>query len=193
MGRRVINGPDPCPQRFAAEAGSLKEAAGAGGKRMNIDIICVGKLKEKYLTEAAAEYSKRLSKFCRLQIAELPETRLEAETEAAEQAVIRAESEAIEKKIKRGPDCYTVALDVRGRQLSSEELAAKLAELQVSGKSRVSFLIGGSLGMSEELMSGCDLRLSFSRMTFPHQLMRVIMLEQIYRAFKINAGEKYHK
>ncbi|MBQ2059232.1 MAG: 23S rRNA (pseudouridine(1915)-N(3))-methyltransferase RlmH [Firmicutes bacterium] len=160
---------------------------------MNIEIICVGKLKEKYLREAAAEYSKRLSKFCRLQVTELPETRLESETPAAEQAVVLAESEAIARKIKRGPDCFTVALDVRGRELSSEELASELASLQLSGKSRVSFLIGGSLGMSEELMRSCDLRLSFSRMTFPHQLMRVIMLEQIYRAFKINAGEKYHK
>ena len=160
---------------------------------MTIEIICVGKLKERYWTEAAAEYSKRLSRFCRLVITELPETRLQGEGEAAEQAVIKSESEAIASRVTRGQDCFTVALDVRGRELSSEELASKLSETQLAGKSRITFLIGGSLGMSEELMRSCDMRLSFSRMTFPHQLMRVIILEQIYRAFKINAGERYHK
>ena len=160
---------------------------------MTIEIICVGKLKERYLTDAVMEYSKRLSRFCRLIVTELPETRLQGEGEAAEQAVIRSESEAIAARMTRGQACFSNALGVRGRELSSEELASKISELQLSGKSRLSFLIGGSLGMSEELMESCDMRLSFSRMTFPHQLMRVIILEQIYRAFKINAGEKYHK
>ncbi|MBQ4507065.1 MAG: 23S rRNA (pseudouridine(1915)-N(3))-methyltransferase RlmH [Firmicutes bacterium] len=160
---------------------------------MTIEIICVGKLKEKFWTAAAEEYSKRLSRFCRLNISELPETRLAGEGEAAEQAVIRSESEALASRLPSGPDCFSIALDVKGRELSSEEFALRLSELQLQGKSRISFLIGGSLGMSEELKARCDMRLSFSKMTFPHQLMRVIMLEQIYRAFKINAGEKYHK
>ena len=159
---------------------------------MNIEIICVGKLKESYWRDAAAEYSKRLGRFCKLEIIELPESRLPDKAgPAEEQAVIRTESEAISAKI--GKDSYVIALDVRGKKLDSPGLAEKIAALQLGGKSKISFIIGGSLGLSEELLQSADYRLSFSDMTFPHQLMRVILLEQIYRAFKINANETYHK
>jgi len=160
---------------------------------MTIELICIGKLKEKFFAEAVLEYSKRLSKFCRLVITQLPETRLEGSSRAQEEAVINSESRAIEAKLRPSNDSYIIALAVKGEALSSEALAERVQALQVSGKSRLVFVIGGSLGLSEELMKKCDMRLSFSEMTFPHQLMRVILLEQIYRAFKINAGETYHK
>ena len=174
---------------------------------MTIEIICTGKLKEKFWQDAAAEYIKRLSRFCRLTVTELAEARLAGSSEADEKAVVDAESRAVLAKIGRGSDksgkdravqpdrsqTYVIALDVKGRALSSEALAARLSELTLSGKSHIIFVIGGSYGMSEELLSACDMRLSFSNMTFPHQLMRVILLEQIYRSFKINAGETYHK
>ena len=180
---------------------------------MTIEISCTGKLKEKYWQDAAAEYSKRLSRFCKLKITELPEARLAGNSEADEKAVIEAESRAVLAKLGRPSfsgnvqekgsagkasqsdraQSFVAALDVRGKELSSEALAAKLSDLALSGKSRIVFIIGGSLGLSEELLKACDMRLSFSPMTFPHQLMRVILLEQVYRAFKINAGETYHK
>ena len=161
---------------------------------MTVEIICVGKLKESYWRDAAAEYIKRLGRFCRPEVTELAESRLPDKAgEAEEQAVIKAESDAILAKISRGNDTYVIALDVLGKKLDSPQLAKKIASLQLSGKSRIVFVIGGSLGLSEDLLKAADYRLSFSDMTFPHQLMRVILLEQIYRAFKINAGETYHK
>ena len=160
---------------------------------MTIEIICVGKLKEKYWQDAAAEYSKRLGRFCVLKITELPEVRLTGSSAADEAAVVEAESRAIMAKLSPGPQSFTIALAIKGKSLSSEALAEKIAGLGLDGKSRIVFVIGGSLGLSEELLSACDMRLSFSAMTFPHQLMRVVLLEQIYRAFKINAGESYHK
>ena len=162
---------------------------------MNIEIICVGKLKEKYWTDAIAEYSKRLGRFCRLTITELPEVRLADNAGPAEEAaVIKAESENILKKLEgRGNGSYVIALDVLGKQKTSEELAAFISDLALDGKSTIYFIIGGSLGLSQELLGKADHRLSFSKMTFPHQLMRVVLLEQIYRAFKINNHEKYHK
>ena len=161
---------------------------------MNIEIICTGKLKERYWQDAAAEYSKRLSRFCKLTITELPESRLPDKAgPAEEQQVIENESRAVLKKLESMPQSFVIALAVNGKSLSSEQLAEKIGELGLSGKSRVVFVIGGSLGLSEELLRACDMRLSFSAMTFPHQMMRVILLEQIYRAFKINAGESYHK
>ena len=162
---------------------------------MNIEIICVGKLKEKFWTEAVSEYSKRLGRFCRLTVTELAEVRLADNAGPAEEAaVIRAESESIMKRLDgRGSASYVIALDVQGKQKSSEELAGFMADLALNGKSTVYFIIGGSLGLSQELLKAADHRLSFSRMTFPHQLMRVVLLEQIYRAFKINNHEKYHK
>ena len=161
---------------------------------MNIEIICTGKLKERYWQDAAAEYSKRLSRFCKLTITELPESRLPDKAgPAEEQQVIENESRAVLKKLESMPQSFVIALAVNGKSLSSEQLAEKIGELGLSGRSRVVFVIGGSLGLSEELLRACDMRLSFSAMTFPHQMMRVILLEQIYRAFKINAGENYHK
>jgi len=160
---------------------------------MTIEVICVGKLKEKYWRDAVEEYSKRLGRFCKLKITELPETRLTGDSPAEEAAVVKSESEAILAKLDPGPQSFTVALAIKGESLTSEALAEKIATLTVSGKSRIVFVIGGSLGMSKELLNACDMRLSFSAMTFPHQLMRVVLLEQIYRAFKINAKEAYHK
>ena len=160
---------------------------------MTIEIICTGKLKEKYWQDAAAEYIKRLGRFAKVRITELAEVKLSGESEADEAQVVNAESRAAMAKIAPGPQSFVIALDVKGRSLSSTQLAEKMAELALCGKSRIVFVIGGSLGLSQELLSACDLRLSFSEMTFPHQLMRVILLEQVYRAFKINAGEAYHK
>ena len=160
---------------------------------MTIEIICIGKLKEKYWQDAAAEYSKRLGRFCTLKITELPEVRLTGSSAADEAAVVKAESEAIMAKLAPGPQSFIIALAIKGKSLSSEALAEKIADLGLGGRSRIVFVIGGSLGLSYELISSCDMQLSFSAMTFPHQLMRVVLLEQIYRAFKINAGESYHK
>ena len=160
---------------------------------MTIEILCVGKLKEKYWQDAAAEYSKRLSRFCTLKITELPEAKPAGSSPADEAAVVKAESDALLARLDKGPASYCIALAVKGQALSSEKLAEKTAALTLSGKSRIVFVIGGSLGLSKELLDACDMKLSFSEMTFPHQLMRVILLEQIYRAFKINAHETYHK
>ncbi len=161
---------------------------------MNIEIVCIGKLKEKYWTEAAAEYSKRLGRFCALKVTELAEERLPAEASAAqEQAVVDAESERIAAHMAKAGKGYTVALAIKGRPMSSEELSNKIESIGLSGVGRIYFIIGGSLGLSQGLIDSCDLSLSFSSMTFPHQMMRIILLEQIYRAFKISAGEKYHK
>ncbi len=149
---------------------------------MNITILCVGKLKEKYWQDAAAEYVKRLSRFCKLDIKELAESKTDSSAE---------ESAEIVAKIPKG--AYVIALDVGGKRLSSEGLAEKIDALATGGISHICFIIGGSNGFDDSVRAAADLRLSFSDFTFPHQLMRVILLEQIYRAFKINAGEKYHK
>lgn len=159
---------------------------------MNISIVCIGKLKEKYWTDAVAEYSKRLSKYCTLHIEELKETRLPENASAAdEEAVKVSEGEEILRHIKK--DAFVITLEIKGKSLSSEGLAEKLEQLAIDGKSSVTFVIGGSLGLSAAVSKRADFKLSFSAMTFPHQMMRVILLEQIYRAYKINKGEKYHK
>ena len=163
---------------------------------MNLDIICIGKLKENYWTGAAAEYAKRLGRFCKLNIWELPESRLaDNASPAQEEAVKEAEGKAILAKAEAlgRQQSYVFALDPRGKELRSEDFAEKLAQIVLNGKSRVVFVIGGSLGLSDEVRRVADSLLSFSAMTFPHQLFRVMLLEQIYRACKINAGEKYHK
>ena len=160
---------------------------------MNIEIICVGKLKENYWQDAADEYLKRLGRFAKITVTELPETRLKGTSAADEAAVIKAEGEAVLARLQPGPQSFIVALAVNGTRLCSEALADKIAGLALEGKSRLVFVIGGSLGLSEDALRAADLRLSFSDFTFPHQLMRLILLEQIYRAFKINAGETYHK
>ncbi len=159
---------------------------------MKIKLICVGKLKEKYLRDAIAEYSKRLSRFCDFKITELPDEKIPDNASAAEEArVIEAEAERILKSIS--PSDCVISLCVEGKQQSSEEFASYIDRLCTSGKSSIVFVIGGSLGLSERVKSASLLRLGFSKMTFPHQLMRLILSEQIYRAFKINSNEKYHK
>lgn len=159
---------------------------------MKIEIICIGKLKEKYWTEASAEYIKRLSKYCDPQITELKESRLPDRASAAQEAaVIEEEGRNILKHVKDGS--YVISLEIRGKALSSEALASKLEDIALGGGSHVTFIIGGSLGLSGEVSKRADFKLSFSQMTFPHQMMRVILLEQIYRSFKIIKNEAYHK
>ena len=159
---------------------------------MNIQIICIGKLKEKYWTDAIKEYSKRLSRFCSLEITELKESLLPANASPADEEKVKLEEgREILKAIKDGT--YVITLEIKGKALTSEELAAKIDDLGITGRSSVAFVIGGSLGLSPEVSQRADFKLSFSRMTFPHQMMRVILLEQIYRSFKINRHEAYHK
>jgi 23S rRNA (pseudouridine1915-N3)-methyltransferase len=159
---------------------------------MNIEIICVGTLKEKYWRDAEAEYVKRLSKYGRIKIVQVRETPLPANPSPAnEQAVIAAESKALLNTV--GKQSYVVALDRGGKRFSSEDFARKFRALANEGRSHIAFLIGGSLGLSDDVLGASDLRLSFSDMTFPHQLMRVILLEQTYRSYKILNNEAYHK
>ena len=159
---------------------------------MNISIITVGKLKERYLKEAVEEYSTRLSKYCKLEIIEVPDEKApENLSPAQELTVMQKEGQGILKHVKE--DTYMIALAIQGRQLSSEDFAAFINELGIKGRSNLAFVIGGSLGLSEEVLKRADFKLSFSPMTFPHQLMRVMLLEQVYRGFKIIKGEPYHK
>ena len=159
---------------------------------MKIRIIAIGKLKEKYWTEAVAEYSKRLSSYCNLEIVELKESPLRANpSEAEEEQVRREEGADILKAI--GRDDYVITLEIKGKSLDSEELAWNIERLGINGRPSIAFVIGGSLGLSEEVSRRADMKLSFSAMTFPHQMMRVILLEQIYRSFRIIRGETYHK
>ena len=159
---------------------------------MNITVICIGKLKEKYWTAAIDEYSKRLKGYCSLDIIQLKEARLPDKAGPAEElAVKEAEGEEILKKIKDNQ--YVITLEVKGKMLSSEKLAEKMGTLAIDGQSNVVFVIGGSLGLSAAVSKRANFKLSFSEMTFPHQMMRVILLEQVYRAFKINRNEAYHK
>ena len=157
-----------------------------------IRIVCVGKLKEAYWRDAVSEYAKRLSRFCTLTVDEVREELLPKNASAKDEENVKAEEgKRILERIPEGT--YTILLDVSGKELSSEAFAARLEELAVEGKSRLAFVIGGSLGVSGDVRRRADFRLSFSPMTFPHQLMRVVLLEQIYRAFKIRANETYHK
>lgn len=159
---------------------------------MNIRIIAVGKLKEKYWRDAVAEYSKRLGAYCSLEIIEIKESPLRANPSPAdEEAVKKAEGEEILRHLGKGD--YVITLEIKGKSLSSEQLASKIADLALDGKSSIAFVIGGSLGLSPDVSRRADFKLSFSAMTFPHQMMRVILLEQIYRSFKINRNETYHK
>ena len=158
---------------------------------MNIALVCVGRLKERCWREAAAEYEKRLSRFGRFETIELPDLPEPANSSPAiERQIRQKEGEAILAKIRE--DDVVIALCIEGKQLDSVQLSQKLGELSVSGR-RVVFVIGGSLGLSEAVVARAQLRLSFSPMTFPHQLARVLLLEQTYRAMKIAAGERYHK
>lgn len=159
---------------------------------MHINIVCIGKLKEKYWTDAVEEYIKRLSKYCDIQILQLKEVRLPDKASAAqEQNVIYQEGQSILRSIK--DNSYVITLEIQGKQLSSEEFAYKLKALPLEDKSDITLVIGGSLGLSREVSERSNFKLSFSKMTFPHQMMRVVLLEQVYRAFKINKNEAYHK
>lgn len=159
---------------------------------MNINIVAVGKIKEKYLKDAIDEYTKRLSRFCKLKITEVPDEAMsDRPSESEKSLVLRKEAEKIASAI--GSTDVLVTLCVEGKQLTSEKFADFFAQETVKGANTFTFIIGGSLGLSDEIKAKSKLRLSFSEMTFPHQLMRVILLEQIYRAFKINANESYHK
>ena len=159
---------------------------------MKITLITVGKVKEKYLRDAIAEYSKRLGRYCKLDIVEVADVKTPAHAGEGLDRLIKAkEGERIARYIR--DDAFVIALAIEGKQLTSEELAAKIDGLGLHGTSHIQLIIGGSLGLDPSILHRADYLLSFSRMTFPHQLMRVILLEQIYRAYKINAGEPYHK
>lgn len=159
---------------------------------MKITIIAVGKIKEKFYADAIAEYGKRLSRYCRLEIVQVEDEKTPDKAAASiEEAVKRKEADAIIKHIKK--DACIVALDMRGQMFDSLGFAEKISGLATEGESHIQFIIGGSLGLHEEVRKKADLTVSFSKMTFPHQLMRVILLEQIYRAYRIINGEPYHK
>lgn len=160
---------------------------------LRINIICIGKIKEKYFTDAINEYAKRLSAFCKFQIVELAEEKIRSNTPNISQIeeVIESEGKRIMQKINSGD--YVVAMCIEGKMLSSEELSKTLDGVQINGKSTVDFIIGGSYGLSQAIKSRADLRLSMSKMTFPHQMARMILSEQIYRAFEISTNGKYHK
>ena len=158
---------------------------------MNMALICMGRLKEKYWRDAAAEYEKRLSRFCRFETIELPDLPEPSNSSPAiEDQIRRKEGEAILSKLRDGD--IVIALCIEGKQLDSVQLSQRLTQLTDTGR-RVVFIIGGSLGLSTEVTARAQLRLSFSSMTFPHQLARIMLLEQTYRAMKIAAGERYHK
>lgn len=159
---------------------------------MKITLLTVGKIKEKYLRDAVAEYSKRLSRYCKLEIIEVADEKTPDQASLAEEEVIRQkEGERILKQLKN--DSYVITLEIAGKMLTSEELAGKIDTLGIRGTSHITFIIGGSLGLSDEVLQRSDYGLSFSKMTFPHQLMRVILLEQIYRGYRIIKNEPYHK
>lgn len=159
---------------------------------MNIDIVCVGKIKEKYLVEAISEYSKRLQRYCSLNIYEVQDEKTpDNASQTVNEKIKEAEAAKLKKYLK--DDAFIVSLEINGKQLSSEELAEKISSLGTYGTSNIQFVIGGSLGLHNSITSMADYHLSFSKMTFPHQLMRVILLEQIYRSYRINSNEPYHK
>jgi len=159
---------------------------------MKITLVTVGKIKEKYWKDAVAEYAKRLSRYCKLDILEVADEKTpDNSSQAHEESIKRKEGERILKLVKE--DSYVVVLAVEGNKLTSEGLADKINWLGINGKSHIVFVIGGSLGVSDEIMNRADYALSFSDMTFPHQMMRVVILEQVYRSYRIICGEPYHK
>ena len=159
---------------------------------MKITVITVGKIKEKYLRDAIAEYTKRLSRYCKLEIIEVADEKTPDQAgETVEEQIRDKEGERILKYIR--DDMYVITLEIGGKMLSSEELADKINMLGIQGQSSVAFVIGGSIGLGREVLKRSDYALSFSKMTFPHQLMRVILLEQVYRSYRIINGEPYHK
>lgn len=159
---------------------------------MNITLITVGKIKEKFLRDAISEYTKRLSKYCKTNIVEISDEKTpDNASEKEEIAIKNKEGEQILKYIK--DNMYVIALDLKGANLSSEEFSNYIKDLGIKGESNLAFIIGGSLGISDKVLERSNYRLCFSKMTFPHQLFRVMLLEQIYRGFRIIKGEPYHK
>ena len=159
---------------------------------MDITIIAVGKIKEKYMVQAVKEYSKRLSRYCNLNIIEVEDERAPENLSPKQMEMVKdKEGKRILSKIPLSG--YVISLVIDGKSLSSEELSAKMEELMINGINNITFIIGGSLGLSQEVIDRSNFKLSFSKMTFPHQLMRIILLEQVYRGFKIMRGEPYHK
>ena len=159
---------------------------------MRINVVCVGKIKEKFYTHAVEEYSKRLSRYCKLDIVELPDEKTpDNASDKVNEQIKNKEGERILSAIK--DDAYVCALAIEGKMLDSVELSEKIERLGIEGTSNITFVIGGSLGLADAVLKRADYKLSFSKMTFPHQLMRVILLEQIYRAYRIMKNEPYHK
>ena len=159
---------------------------------MKITLLTVGKIKEKYLKDAIAEYSKRLSKYCKLEIIEVADEKTpDNASEVVENVIRDKEGERLLKYVK--DDAFVIMLEIKGKMMTSEELAEKIDTLGIRGVSHIMFIIGGSIGLGEDVIKRSDFALSFSKMTFPHQLMRVILLEQIYRSYRIISGEPYHK
>lgn len=159
---------------------------------LHIDIICVGKIKEQYLKDAVLEYTKRLSKYCSLTITELPDEQVPNNlNDKLAENIKQIESNNILSHIKK--DSYVICLDLKGKEFSSEEFSQKLDNIALNYNSNISFIIGGTLGMSDELLKKSNEQICFSKMTFPHQLIRVFLLEQIFRAFKISNNETYHR
>lgn len=163
-----------------------------GGQAVSITIVTVGKLKEKYLKSGIEEYEKRLRPYTKIDLVEVADEKAPEQLSGAEMEMVKKkEAERILSKLP--PDAHVIALTINGKQKSSEELADRLESLMTYGKSKIVFVIGGSLGLHEDVLRRADEQLSFSRMTFPHQLMKLILLEQVYRAFKILKHEPYHK
>ncbi len=159
---------------------------------MKITIVTVGKIKEKYLRDAIAEYTKRLSKYCKLDIVEVADEKTPDNASAAvEDGIRQKEGERILKNIP--DDAFVITLEIEGKMLDSVEFSKKIEQLGIQGKSQICFVIGGSIGLGPDILKRSNYALSFSKMTFPHQLMRVILLEQIYRAYRIQMKEPYHK
>ena len=159
---------------------------------MRITILCVGKIKEKFYRDAIAEYGKRLSRYCKFEIIEVADEKTPDHASDTEEFLIKEkEADRMEKYLK--DNAYVIALAIEGKQLDSVELSEKLEALGTSGTSHIIFVIGGSLGLSDRILKRADYKLSFSKMTFPHQLMRVILSEQIYRSYRIMNHEPYHK
>lgn len=159
---------------------------------MKITILCVGKVKEKFYRDAIDEFAKRLSRYCKLDIIEVNDEKTDEQASETEIRLVKEkEGERLLKNIK--DDAYVITLCIDGKQLDSEELSEKVEKLGIQGTSHIYFIIGGSLGLSDAVIKRADYKLSFSKMTFPHQLMRVVLLEQIYRSYRIMNNEPYHK
>lgn len=160
--------------------------------KLKITVLCVGKIKEKYFTLGIDEYAKRLSRYCKLEIIEVPDEKTPDNASDNEELQIKAkEGDKLLKHIK--DNAYVIALAIEGKMLTSEELSGKMEQLGINGDSNVIFVIGGSLGLDKRILDRADYKLSFSKMTFPHQMMRMVLLEQIYRGYRIMKGEPYHK